>query len=73
MTANDMPPELELKELVAYFLGVYEATVMLKARIAKLGPNARPAARDVSRLQATAKRFYEDLKKTLDAVAESTT
>jgi len=66
MMSNAMPPELDLKELVAYFQGVYEATVMLKARIAALGPEARPAVRDVSRLQATAKRYYEDLKKTLE-------
>jgi len=55
---------ITLEELIPYYRGVYGATIALKGRIAKLGPEFRPAVQEISRYQRMAKRYLEALEET---------
>ncbi len=57
-------PAAELDALVVYYRGVYSATVALKGRLAKLGPQAREAVREVGRYQSMVKRYWDALEET---------
>jgi len=62
MARGDSP--IELEALVPYWRGVYFATIALKGRIAKLGPEQRPAVQEVNDFQAMAKRYLDALTAT---------
>ena len=51
-------------ELAVYYRGVYFATVALKSRLAKLGPELRPAVREIGRYQQMVVGFREALAET---------
>jgi hypothetical protein len=57
-------PPAELDYLLTYYRGVFFATVALKGRLAKLGPECRDAVREVSRYQTMTKRFLDAMKAT---------
>lgn len=57
-------PAITLEELLPYYRGIYWATVALKGRVAKLGPEFRPAVQEISRYQMMAKRYREALEET---------
>lgn len=57
-------PALELEHLAPLYRGVYFATVALKGRMAKLGPELRPAVEEITRYQAMVKRFIDALEET---------
>jgi hypothetical protein len=59
---GDSPAELEY--LATYYRGVYFATVALKGRLAKLGPECRDAVREVGRYQSMIKRYADALEET---------
>lgn len=59
-------PAIELEALVPYWRGVYFATIALKGRIAKLGPEQRPAVQEVNGFQAMAKRYLDALSATAE-------
>jgi len=57
-------PPVRLDSLLTYYRGVYFATVALKGRLAKLGPQGREAVREVGRYQSMVKRYWEALEET---------
>jgi hypothetical protein len=57
-------PPAQLDFLLAYYRGVHFATVALKGRLAKLGPEYREAVRVVGDYQEMVNRFWEALKET---------
>jgi hypothetical protein len=57
-------PPAELDYLLAYYRGVYFATIALKGRLAKLGPECQPAVRAVGAYQAMVKGYWDALKET---------
>jgi len=57
-------PPAELDYLLAYYRGVYFATVALKGRLAKRGPESRQALRMVGDYQAMIKSYWDALKET---------
>ena len=57
-------PPAELDFLLAYYRGVYFATVALKGRLEELGPEHRRAVRAVVDYQAMVKSYWEALKET---------
>ena len=57
-------PPAELDSLLTYYRGVYFATVALKGRTAKLGPEYREAVREVGRYQSMIKRFWDAMQET---------
>ena len=57
-------PPAQLEYLLAYYRGVYFATVALKGRLAKLGPASREAVREVGRYQSMVKRYRDALAET---------
>lgn len=57
-------PPARLDYLLAYYRGVYFATVALKARVARLGPEGREAVRAVSRYQTMVARYRDALAET---------
>lgn len=57
-------PPARLDYLLTYYRGVYFATVALKGRLAKLGPECRVAVREVGRYQSMVKRYWDALKET---------
>lgn len=57
-------PAVALDDLVPYYRGIYFATVALKGRVAKLGPEARPAVREIGRYQTMAKGYLDALVET---------
>lgn len=59
-------PPIELDALLRYWRGVYFATIALKGRIAKLGPEQRPAVLEVNAFQAMAKRYLDALGETAE-------
>jgi hypothetical protein len=59
-------PPAELDYLLAYYRGVYFATVALKERLAKLGPESREAVREVGDYQRMVKAYWEALRQTVD-------
>ena len=57
-------PAISLDDLVPYYRGIFFATVALKGRLAKLGPEARPAVREIGRYQTMAKGYLDALVET---------
>ena len=57
-------PAISLDDLVPYYRGIYFATVALKGRVAKLGPEGRPAVREIGRYQTMAKGHLDALVET---------
>jgi hypothetical protein len=57
-------PPAKLDYLLAYYRGVYFASVALKGRLAKLGPECREGVREVDRYQTMVKRYWEALQAT---------
>ena len=57
-------PALSLDELAVYYRGVHFATVALKGRIARLGPEQRPAVQEIGRYQAMVNGYREALEET---------
>ncbi len=57
-------PPAQLDYLLAYYRGAYFATVALKGRLAKLGPEYREAVRVVGDYQEMVTGFWEALKET---------
>jgi hypothetical protein len=57
-------PPARLDYLLAYYRGVYFATVALESRLAKLGPEGREAVREVSSYQTMVKRYRDALVET---------
>ena len=57
-------PPAQLDYLLAYYRGVHFATVALKGRLAKLGPEYRQAVRVVGDYQEMVNGFWEALKET---------
>jgi hypothetical protein len=57
-------PPAQLDYLIAYYRGVYFATVALKGRLAKLGPDEREALQEVGRYQGMVKRYWDALGET---------
>jgi hypothetical protein len=60
----DGRPALELDQLGPTYTGIFFATVALKERIAKLGPEVRPAVEELNRYQAMIKTFMEAFEET---------
>jgi hypothetical protein len=63
-------PPISLEELLTYYDGVFYATVALKGRIAKLGPESRPAVREIGRYQTMVKAYGDALQATASMHAE---
>ena len=59
-------PPMSLEALVPYYNGAYFATVALKGRLAKLGPEGRSAMREVSHYQEMVTEFREAIHKTIE-------
>jgi len=59
-------PAMSLESLATYYRGVFFATVALKGRLASLGPELRPAVREVTQYQAMVKHFVDALEKTVE-------
>ena len=59
-------PPAELDYLLAYYRGVYFATVALKGRLAKLGPKGREGVREVGHYQTMVKSYWEALRVTAE-------
>ena len=57
-------PPAQLDYLLAYYRGVHFATVALKGRLAKLGPEHRQAVRVVGDYQEMVNGFWEALQET---------
>jgi hypothetical protein len=57
-------PPAQLDYLLAYYRGVHFATVALKGRLAKLGPEYRQAVSVVGDYQEMVNGFWEALKET---------
>lgn len=57
-------PPANLDYLLAYYRGVYFATVALKGRLGRLGPEYRGAVREVGDYQAMVKGYWDALKET---------
>lgn len=64
MARGDKPMTLEA--LVPYYSGAYFATVALKGRLAKLGPEGRAAVHEVSSYQQMVIEFREAIGKTVE-------
>jgi hypothetical protein len=63
-------PPMSLEALVPYYNGAYFATVALKGRLGKLGPEARPALQEVSQYQQMVTEFREAIQKTIELTRE---
>jgi hypothetical protein len=59
-------PPMSLEALVPYYNGAYFATVALKGRLGKLGPDARSAMQEVSQYQKMVTEFREAIQKTIE-------
>lgn len=59
----DLPP-MSLGDLLVYFQGVYETTVLIKGRAAKLGADGRPVLRDIGQFQKMVRGYLESLQQT---------
>ncbi len=66
-------PPAELDYLLGYYRGVYFATVALKGRLAKLGPECREGVREVGRYQSMVKVYWESLQVTAEMKAGGAT
>ena len=63
-------PAIGLDDLFIYFRGVHFATVALKGRMAKLGPEFRPAVREVGRFQRMVEGYSQALRQTAELQRE---
>lgn len=68
MARGDPPKTLE--ELVPYYDGAFNTTVALKSRLAKLGPEARPALQEVSHYQRMVTEFRDAIRRTIEMKRE---
>ena len=59
-------PPMSLEALVPYYNGAYLATVALKGRLGKLGPEGRGALQEVSHYQKRVREFREAIHKTIE-------
>ena len=59
-------PPMSLEALVPYYNGAYFATVALKGRLAKLGPEGRSAVQEVSQYQKMVTEFRDAIHKTVE-------
>jgi hypothetical protein len=57
---------MTLKALVPYYNGAYFVTVALKGRLAKLGPEGRPAMQEVIDYQQMVIQFRDAIRKTIE-------
>jgi len=57
-------PPRSLDYLVAYYRGVYFATIALKGRLTRLGPEYREAVSTVGHYQTMVKGYWDALKET---------
>lgn len=55
---------LSLEELLVYYRGVFFASVAMKHRLAKLGPDQRSAVREISHYQRLVSEYREALEET---------
>ena len=59
-------PPMSLEALVPYYNGAYFASVAMKGRLGKLGPEARPALQEVSQYQQMVIGFREAIQQTIE-------
>jgi hypothetical protein len=57
---------MSLEALVPYYNGAYFATVALKGRLARLGPEERTAMQQVSQYQQMVTEFREAIRRTVE-------
>jgi hypothetical protein len=57
-------PPVELDYLLAYYRGIHRATIVLKGRLARLGPEYREAVREIGDYQAMVKGYWDALTET---------
>ena len=59
-------PPISLEALQPYYNGVYFATVALKGRLAKLGPDGHAAVREVGRYQQMVVEYRDAIARTAE-------
>jgi hypothetical protein len=59
-------PAIGLDDLALYLRAVRFATVALKGRIARLGPECRPALREIGRFQRMVAEYADAVRQTAD-------
>ena len=59
-------PPMSLEALVPYYNGAYFATVALKGRLGKLGPEGRSALQAVSHYQEMVTEFRDAIQTTIE-------
>ncbi len=59
-------PPISLEALVPYYNGAYFASVALKGRLARLGPEGRKAVEEVGRYQRMVLSFREAIQQTAE-------
>ena len=63
-------PPMALEALVPYYNGAFYATVALKGRLGKLGPEGRAALQEVGHYQKMVTAFREAIQKTIELERE---
>jgi hypothetical protein len=58
-------PPMSLEALLPYYNGAYFASVAMKGRLAKSGPEARPALQEISHYQQMLIGFREAIQQTI--------
>ena len=56
---------MSLDTLVPYYNGAYFATVAIKGRLGKLGPDGRPALQEISQYQQMLIELREAIRQTI--------
>jgi hypothetical protein len=69
MPRGDAPMSLEA--LVPYYNGAFNATVAMKGRLGKLGPEGRAALQEVSHYQQMLAGYREAIQKTIELKRQS--
>ena len=59
-------PPMSLAALVPYYNGAYFATVALKGRLGRLGPDGRAALQEVSHYQKMVTEFRQAIQQTIE-------
>jgi hypothetical protein len=59
-------PALTLEQLKVYYRGVLFATIAMKGRLARLGPEHRPAVEEVSHYQEMVRRYQQAIDETIE-------
>ncbi len=59
-------PPISLEALLPYYNGAYFASVALKGRLARLGPEGRRAVEHVGRYQQMVTRFRDAIRETIE-------